>query len=310
MKNQRILDIYLRLLNNREVNRKKIAHEYGVSERSIHRDISDLRSFLVSTNAQAEIIYDDWSNSYKLLNEDNQKLTNSEILAVCKILLDSRAFLKEEMSTIINKLMKQCIPIENYEKVSKLVENEKFHYMELQHKKSFINNIWELGEAIQNHYKIEVEYTRMDKKIVKRVIQPVGLMFSEYYFYLLGHLENIDKEKSFQNKNDIFPTIYRVDRIVNYKVLDEHFTIMYKNRFEEGEFRKRVQFMTGGKLRKITFKYTGTSLEAVLDKIPTATIIEETEKYIILNAEVFGDGINRWILSQGDCIEVLEDKKY
>ena len=275
MKNQRILDIYLRLLNNREVIRKNLAQEYKVSERSIHRDISDLRNFLVSTNNPAEIIYDDKSNSYKLVNEDNQKLNNSEILAVCKILLDSRAFLKEEMNTIINKLMKQCIPIENYTKVSKLVENEKFHY-----------------------------------KVVKRIIEPVGLMFSEYYFYLLGHIENIDKEKHFQNKADIYPTIYRLDRIESYKILNEHFTVVYKNRFEEGEFRKRVQFMTGGKLRKLIFKYKSCSLEAILDKIPTAEILEQKEEYTILSAEVFGNGIDRWILSQGDCIELLEDKKY
>ena len=305
MKNQRVLDIYLRLLNNREVNRKKIALEYQVSERSIHRDISDLRNFLISTNNSAEIIYDDKSNSYVLVNEDNQKLNNSEILAVCKILLDSRAFLKDEMITIINKLMRQCIPIENYTKVSKLVENEKFHYMELCHKKSFINNIWEIGEAVQNQLKIEVEYKRMDKKVVKRVIQPVGIMFSEYYFYLLGHIDNIDKEKYFANKDDIFPTIYRFDRIESYKILDEHFPIIYKNRFEEGEFRKRVQFMTGGRLKKITFKYTGTSLEAVLDKIPTAQILEQNDKYSVISAEVFGNGIDRWILSQGKDIELL-----
>ena len=309
MKNQRILDIYLRLLNNKEVNRKKLAKEYEVSERSIHRDISDLRTFLVSTNSLSEIIYDDKTNSYVLINEDNQKLNNSEILAICKILLDSRAFLKEEMITIINKLMKQCIPIENYAKVSKLVENEKFHYMELQHKKSFINDIWEFGEAIQNHYKIEVEYMRMDKKKVKRIIHPVGLMFSEYYFYLLGHIENIDKDKCFENKEDIFPTIYRLDRIESYKVLNEHFSIIYKNRFEEGEFRKRVQFMTGGKLRKLTFKYKGNSLEAVLDKIPTAEILEYQEEYTVISAEVFGNGIDRWILSQGKDIELLENKK-
>lgn len=309
MKNQRVLDIYSRLLNNKEVNRKKLAKEYEVSERSIHRDISDLRNFLVSTNSLSEIIYDDKTDSYILRNEDNQKLNNSEILAVCKILLDSRAFLKEEMATIINKLMKQCIPIENYTKVSKLIDNERFHYIELQHKKSFINDIWELGEAIQNHYKIEVEYTRMDKKIVNRIIQPVGIMFSEYYFYLLGHIENIDKSKHFENKDDVFPTIYRLDRIQKYKVLDEHFNVIYKNRFEEGEFRKRVQFMTGGKLRKITFKYKGLSLEAILDKIPTAEILEQTEKYTIISAEVFGNGIDKWILSQGEDIEVLENKK-
>ena len=66
MKNQRMLDIYLRLLNNKEVNRKKLAQEYEVSERSIHRDISDLRNFLISTNNLSEIVYDEKINGYIL----------------------------------------------------------------------------------------------------------------------------------------------------------------------------------------------------------------------------------------------------
>ena len=305
MKNQRILDIYLRLLNNREVNRKKLAQEYEVSERSIHRDISDLRTFLLSTNAFSEIIYDDKTNGYILQNEDNQKLTNSEILAVCKILLDSRAFLKTEMTGIIDKLIKQCVPKESYLKVSKLIENEKFHYMELQHKKEFLGSLWEIGEAVQKHLKIEIEYERLDKVIVKRTILPVGIMFSEYYFYVLAHIDDINKEKHFENKDDVFPTIYRIDRIQSFKILEEHFPIPYKDRFEEGEFRKRVQFMTGGKLKKIKFKYFGNSLEAVLDKIPTAQVIDEIENGYLISAEVFGNGIDKWILSEGKNIEVL-----
>lgn len=305
MKNQRILDIYLRLLNNREVNRKKLAQEYGVSERSIHRDISDLRNFLLSTNNLSEIIYDDKTNGYILYNEDNQKLTNSEILAVCKILLDSRAFLKSQMTSIIDKLIKQCIPKESYLKVSKLIENEKFHYMELQHKKEFLENLWEIGEAVQKHLKMEIEYEKVDKSIVKRTILPVGIMFSEYYFYVLAHIDGIDKEKYFENKDDVFPTIYRIDRIQGFKILEEHFPVPYKERFEEGEFRKRVQFMTGGKLRKLKFKYFGNSLEAVLDKIPTAQVIDEIENGYLISAEVFGNGIDKWILSQGKDIEMI-----
>lgn len=305
MKNQRILDIYLRLLNNKEVNRKKLAQEYEVSERSIHRDISDLRTFLLSTNNLSEIIYDDKTNGYILQNEDNQKLTNSEILAVCKILLDSRAFLKTEMTGIIDKLIKQCVPKESYLKVSKLIENEKFHYMELQHKKEFLGSLWEIGEAVQKHLKIEIEYERLDKVIVKRTILPVGIMFSEYYFYVLAHIDDINKEKHFENKDDVFPTIYRIDRIQSFKILEEHFPIPYKDRFEEGEFRKRVQFMTGGKLKKIKFKYFGNSLEAVLDKIPTAQVIDEIENGYLISAEVFGNGIDKWILSEGKNIEVL-----
>ena len=75
-----------------------------------------------------------------------------------------------------------------------------------------------------------------------------------------------DKEKAFQNPNDTFPTIYRVDRLKSIKVLNEHFAVPYSDRFEEGEFRKRIQFMYGGRLQKVKFRYSGADIDAVLDR--------------------------------------------
>ena len=67
-------------------------------------------------------------------------------------------------------------------------------------------------------------------------------------------------------------TYYWIDRIRDFKVLNEHFTMPYKDRFQEEEFRKRVQFMYSGKMDRIRFKYTGPSIEAVLDYLLTAEI--------------------------------------
>ncbi len=91
-------------------------------------------------------------------------------------------------------------------------------------------------------------------------------MFSEFYFYLTAFIDDEEVKKNFNILDDAFPTIYRIDRIKKLKVLDEHFHIPYNNRFEEGEFRKRIQFMYGGKLRKIKFLYSGDSIEAVLEQ--------------------------------------------
>ncbi len=75
-------------------------------------------------------------------------------------------------------------------------------------------------------------------------------MFSEYYFYLTAFIDEEETKKDFDVLNDSFPTIYRLDRIVRLEVLKEKYHIPYSNRFEEGEFRKRIQFMFGGKLKK------------------------------------------------------------
>ena len=105
--------------------------------------------------------------------------------------------------------------------------------------------------------------------------------------------------------NDSFPTIYRIDRIKKLKVLDERFHIPYSSRFEEGEFRKRVQFMYGGELRRVKFKYTGPDIDAVLDRLPTAKVVLEEEGGYTIRAEVFGKGIDMWLRSQGENVKIL-----
>jgi hypothetical protein len=63
--------------------------------------------------------------------------------------------------------------------------------------------------------------------------------------------------------------------------------------------------MFGGKLRKVKFRYSGLSIESVLDRLPTAKVLEETEDGYIVEAEVFGDGIDMWLRSQGILISSL-----
>ena len=104
-KAERVLDIYTKLLEGQLVNKVQEAKEYGVDERSIQRDIDSIRSFL---DAQIErtgiintVVFDRVQKGYRLEQNYRLKLKNSEILAICKILLDSRAFTKTEMTTLI-----------------------------------------------------------------------------------------------------------------------------------------------------------------------------------------------------------------
>jgi predicted DNA-binding transcriptional regulator YafY len=67
--------------------------------------------------------------------------------------------------------------------------------------------------------------------------------------------------------------------------------------------------MYPGKLQNIRFRYTGASVETVLDRLPTAKIQSQAENGIIIEAEVYGNGILMWLLSQGDRVEVLAPQK-
>ena len=63
--------------------------------------------------------------------------------------------------------------------------------------------------------------------------------------------------------------------------------------------------MWPGELRTIRFEFTGPSVQAVLDKLPTAKIIERDGKKYLIEAEVYGNGIKMWLLSQGAWVKVV-----
>lgn len=309
-KTARVLKLYTKLMNGCTINKTEEAQSSGVNERSIQRDIDDIRNFLDNEAANGgyinSVIYDRAEKGYRLERIYKIKLSNSEVLAVCKILLESRAFTKKEMKEILDKLISCCVPETNQKLVFDLISNEEFHYVEPRHKTVFIDTLWDIGQAIRDRRYIEIDYLRsFDKKVVRRKVKPAAIMFSEFYFYVTAFIDDKEVQKNFNVINDSFPTIYRVDRIKGLTVLEEKFHIPYSSRFEEGEFRKRVQFMYGGKLEKIKFRYSGPDVDAVLDRLPTAKILSEEDGVYTLSAEVFGKGIEMWIRSQGEMVTLL-----
>ena len=302
--------MYLRMVCGETIYRNEECMRYGVTVRSINRDIQDIEETLEDWhNAPAqEIILGKGSGEYRLNPDWHNLLEPKETLAVCKVLLESRSLVNEEMEPIIDKLLDNCGGNERRKLVEKYIGNERYHYIELQHHEKLLDRLWELEKAVKEQWYTEISYQKLkNAESVVRRVQPVGIMFSEFYFYLTAYIEGIDKEKAFQNPKDKYPTIYRVDRIKEIKLLNEHFRLPpYEERFQEGEFRKRVQFMYGGRLRRLKFKYKGNSPESILDKLPTAEIIKKEDDGLIIQAEVFGDGVDKWIQSQGDYITVLK----
>lgn len=311
-KNSRTLDMYVRLCEGKLINKSQEAERFGVDERSIQRDIDDIRAFLSERTSEQsaddrEIVYSRTQKGFIMTGIEDSIMSNSEILAVSKILLESRAFTKCEIENILSKMIAGCVPYKNMKLVSELIGNEQYHYVELHHKSKIQDKLWELGTEIKQCNILEITYQKQvaSKELVKRYVQPVAIIFSEYYFYLNAYIVEPDSQGKYVRKYD-YPAIFRIDRIVKYKEIGEKFRVTYASRFEEGEFRKRIQFMYAGKLTKIQFRYTGKNVEAILDRLPTAKILQEAEQEYLLEAEVYGKGILMWLLSQGSTVEVLK----
>lgn len=64
-------------------------------------------------STQNDIAYDSKQRGYRLQSLDGMRFTNEEVLAITKILLESRAFTKPEMMRMLDKMLACCVPPEN-----------------------------------------------------------------------------------------------------------------------------------------------------------------------------------------------------
>ena len=297
----RVLEIFFRGLRGEDLSVQHLADEYGVSTKSITRSINDLKAFLADHRelvGETELRYSHQDKCYRL--HLAEFLNSKELFALMEVVIGSRAFSKEELLELTGKLKHFTTPTDR-RTLTELIRKELYHYPEVRHDcDSVQDRLWQLVGCIENKQEISITYYRMDRKLNTYRLRPASVLFMDYYFYLIAFKIDGDPEK---------PRYFRIDRIKELTIHRKHLTPDESPSFDEGLLRRRSLFMWPGKLRTLRFEFTGPSVQAVLDKLPTAKIIEHENGKHLIEAEVYGDGIKMWLLSQGAWMKVLEPEE-
>lgn len=297
MKQDRVLELFFRGLRGEDISVKNLAAEYSVSTKSISRDINDLKAFLADHRAlvrNTELHYSHKEKCYRLYMDEF--LTNKELFSLVEVLIGARAFSKMELLTLVDKMKRFTTP-DDRPKLNELIRKELYHYPEVKHDCESVQAVlWQLINCIIDKREISIDYYRSDRKWVTHRLRPASVLFNDFYFYLIAFNTEGDLDK---------PLYFRVDRIKDITEHRKKFSELEAPDFDEGLLRQRSLFMWPGKLRTIRFEFTGTAIQAILDKLPTAKVIERNGRTYTVEADVYGDGIKMWLLSQGHRIKVI-----
>lgn len=294
--NLRQLALLIRFYQGERLSLRDIQLDYETSERSIYRDIKELRQILLEYTSD-QLILNKQEKVYELIKTTKTDFNLAEIISISKILLSSRAYSPNEIKTITNKLVSQ-LNNEDKKMVQFINDNELMHYEPLQHGKDILPAISRFSNFIYNHQEIAFDYTRSDEKTVSRTNRPVALFFSEMYFYVM-----------FYSKNNARHYSYRLDRFQGDIQLTGNNHIDKSQELEDGVFRKNAHYMmtSSNNGRTIRFNYWG--LPAVpLDVFPNSKIIEEKkfdEDCTTIELVAFESSAKKWFLGQGNLVEVL-----
>lgn len=294
---ERILEIYTKLLNGNHISKEDGAKYFGVNDRSIQRDIDDIRAFLskglIKEGFTDTVAYDHKEKKYHMLRINENKLTDLEALEIFKILITSRAFSKEDLNSIFNKILTYAIPKQRKKEIKELVDKYLLMYNEPKFMFKVNDKFYDIARAIKDKYYIKLEYINYNnEKIVVSKLKPVSIAFSEYYFYLTGYT------------NENFVSVYRVDRIKRIKISDEKFDVRYIENMTDKKYNDSLQFMTDGILQKVTFRYIGNDVDYILNKFPNAQIIYTDKNIYNIQIETFGDGAIKWLSQREDITDI------
>jgi predicted DNA-binding transcriptional regulator YafY len=296
-KSTQILELYLKFLNGEILSKVEIGTYFNnKSNRTIQRYIAELNQFLAD-HQQTEhlnIEYIHKLNGYKMLNKGDSIVDKEQILGILKMLISARALTKLEINTTIATLTSR-LSNEDKELITKTIRSELNTYTPLNHEEPLLKKIWDINKIIQSNKSISFDYANAFNHLKNHVIRPMYITYSELYFYLIG----------VNAKNEVL--IFRLDRILNYKIDIHQIDLPSSPYYNEGELKKRIYFMYGGEWKRVSFEFNNGVIESVLDRFPTAKLLKKDydNNRFTVEIEVIGDGILMWLLSQGSKVKIL-----
>lgn len=296
---ERILTTFIRLYFGEYLTKQQLMDDYGASAKSIQRDLSFLKDYF---STQDYIIGELEYNHSTRQNHLNRKsrFNKQEILVISKILLENRAFNKEENNSLLEGLL-ALLSKNDQKEIERIIASEKLNYAPLTDQQERIEKVWIFSEFIRKEQMVEFNYLAPYRKVEKKHdALVVALYYDDHYFYLKAY----DIES--QEYRD-----FRLDRVISWRASKaEKPKIEYRDKYKDGEHRNfKVDAFSG---KPITFKIRYTNdPNIILDRFPKAKVIKTEEKsceILIESQNTFG--LKRYIISQLDGLTVLTPQSF
>jgi predicted DNA-binding transcriptional regulator YafY len=206
----RLVAILTQLQTKRVLTSSKLAQKFGVSVRTIYRDIKALEE------AGVPILTED-GKGYTLMEGYkippvmfSEREANALIIAEQLVLKNRDASLITDYSEAVDKI-KAVLRQAEKDKANLLSDRTKFDGIINFQINS--NSLSALQNALTNFYLVRIEYTNAEGKYSKRIVEPFGLINTLESWLLLAYCR-LRKEFRF----------FRLDRIGKLEILFEKFT--------------------------------------------------------------------------------------
>lgn len=276
---KRIIHIIEILYAAKPINTLEIAKKFGVSKRTIERDVAIIRKNMVNYDKIKSASYD--------VKSGNAMIKNT-LLNFAKAL--GKDFYKKALELFSN--LKKEKTLEIIPLKPKLRE-EKGLYSDM---------IDKIREAVEKAVKINLEYCKVNGITENKIITPCAVLYYDNYLYLYGFIGDDENKKR----------TFRFDRIKNIELLTEDHGVFVYDIKELSEISNVWALSENENIIKIKLKAFGWAYDFFknFNVLKNQKIKEDNSKYLVLEGEVSNiHEVLPYVMRFAPYLEVIKGKE-
>ncbi len=207
----RLFGILTLLQSKKYVTGEKIAEKYGISVRSVYRDIKALNEQGIPVSFEAHRGYFIVNGYFLQPVSFSTEEANALLLMESIVSAFADKSIQHHYSAALTKV-KSVLRSSQKDSVEMLAENIK-----LQVPECFVQNfeyLTRIQQAISSRKILEIGYTNKQEEVSIRKMEPIGLIFYAMSWHLIGWCHN---KKDYRD--------FRISRILRLRCTEENFTV-------------------------------------------------------------------------------------
>ncbi len=281
MKIARLLEITTLLLIRRTITSRELAERFGVSARTIYRDVETLSAagvpiYMSKGHGGGISLLENYTLSKTLLSEQE----SASILLALKTL-------QATQYPEIDKILDKMIAVFRNTQANDWVDVDFLHWGSTSKEKDKFNAI---KHAIINHQVVTFDYVNADGDRNNRAVEPRKLIYKGASWYTVAYC---------RRRNDY--RLFRISRIKNIVVTNETFIPQDMTDWEKDARDKAPPFI------RLKLKFQDKVLNRLYDDFDDTMILRNKDgTFVVEVALPENEWLYGYLLSYGSFVEVLE----
>lgn len=295
-KNPRILWIYTTLLQGYRLNKKELALQYEVTEKSIQRDMEDLRAFFHQNTPKKELLYDSKAKEYYLQDQRlNMKMPAKEVIPILKTVFESSAILPYRLFPVLERMAELISDEQDREMVQHFLHQEQECYQAPDYQTQIGEMLCRAERAVWEKRWVRLRYRREENTSeLEAIVLPQAVVLRENRFFLVAQTTEGVRHNAMG--------MYQVDLIVD---IEPQYPSQLHQRQNQKQVRQKIISTKAGEEYRVQFVYHGPSLSSIIKKFPSAKGVPVEDGWQV-EIMVYGKAIGTWLRGQGKQISDIK----